>query len=128
VHQSLLWARGGVGAQMRRQFRRVDQSKDAMEFLGKRIPPLDAFNMEMKPFEQRPLHAGHVVLTRGYRLLLALIALEGQATLLRIQRKLPHRISTLAVPTLNQQQARQLSELVLSCIVTERFSQWDWLF
>jgi type III secretion protein K len=46
----------------------------------------------------------------------------------RLQHKLPRRISGFRVPQLAPPQARQLHELMLSCIVPERLPQWDWLF
>jgi type III secretion protein K len=128
VHQSLLLSRGGVGLHMRRQLRRIDKAKNAMEFLTKRIPVLSTLRMNTRSIEQRPISTGHVVVTRGYRLLLALIASSSQPTFLRVQTKLPRRACMLALPQLDQVKIRHLSELVLSCIVAERFPQWDWLF
>ncbi|PIF73084.1 type III secretion protein K [Variovorax sp. 54] len=126
VHLPLFRQRGGAGAQIRRQARRFDA--DAVDFVLDRVPQLTELHMDNAALQQRPLATGRVVVDRGHRLLLGLAAAEGEAVLHRLRRKLPRRISTLGVPLLQRPQARQLNELVLSCIVPERLPQWDWLF
>ena len=51
-----------------------------------------------------------------------------RSALRRLQRMLPRRLAALAVPALTDRQAAQLEELMLACIVPERFPRWDWLF
>jgi type III secretion protein K len=126
VHLPLFRLRGGAGAQIRRQARRFDA--DAVDFVLERVPQLTELHMDSALLQQRPIAAGRVVVERGHRLLLAAAATEGDAVLQRLRHKLPRRISSLGVPTLQARQAQQLNELMLSCIVPERLPQWDWLF
>ena len=126
VHLPLLRQRGALGTQMRRQARRLGD--DALDFVLERVPELSELRMDAKALKDKPTGAGHVIATRGYRLLLGLLAGEGEAVLQRAQHKLPRRVSTYRVPELEARQRRQLGELALSCIVPERLPQWDWLF
>ncbi len=126
AHLPLFRLRGGAGAQIRRQARRLD--RDAAEFVLDRVPQLTELRMDAATLQQRPLATGRVVLDRGHRLLLGAAASESAAVLQRLRLKLPRRISALSVPALEPRQAQQLHELMLSCIVPERLPQWDWLF
>lgn len=116
----------GVAPVLRRQAQRYD--RDAAQFVQQRLPAPSAFAMNTSSLEARPVAAGHVVVERGYRLLLALLAPEGEALLQRVRHKLPRRVSALAPPELKPAQHEQLAELVLLCIVPERLPTWDWLF
>lgn len=116
----------GTGSVLRRQARRYDA--DAAQFVQKRMPALDAFAMNTAALEARPAGAGHLVVARGYRLLLALLAGEGEPLLQRVRHKLPRHASRAALPELRPAQQAQLAELVLLCIVPERLPEWDWLF
>jgi len=118
--------RGALSAQMRRQARRIDA--DAVEFALERAPQPTELRMSAHPLQERPASCGRVLMERGYRLLLAALAPEGDAALQRLQRMLPRRVAALPVPALNARQHDQLIELMLSCIVPERLAPWDWLF
>jgi type III secretion protein K len=126
VHLPLFRLRGGAGAQIRRQARRLDA--DAVDFVLDRVPQLTELHMDSDLLQQRPIATGRVVVDRGHRLLLGAAAAEGDAVLQRLRHKLPRRISNLGVPHLQPRQTQQLNELMLSCIVPERLPQWDWLF
>ncbi|ADU39135.1 SctK family type III secretion system sorting platform protein [Variovorax paradoxus] len=126
AHLPLFKVRGGAGYQIRRQARRFDA--DAVDFVLDRVPQPSELRMDTSNLQQRPIATGRVVVDRGYRLLLGAAAAEGELVLERLRHKLPHRISLLGVPALEPRQARQLNELMLSCIVPERLPQWDWLF
>lgn len=126
AHLPLLRQRGALSSQLRRQARRLGE--DTLDFVLERVPELTEIRMDAKVLKDKPAGAGHVIATRGYRLLLGLMAAEGEAMLRRVQHKLPRRVSTYRVPALEARQQRQLGELVLSCIVPERLPQWDWLF
>lgn len=126
AHLPLFRIRGGVGYQVRRQACRFDE--DAVDFLLDRVPQLTELRMNHSVLEQRPLAAGRVVVERGYRLLVGMVAPEGDSLLRRLQYKLPRRVCALSVPQFEPPQARQVHELMLSCIVPERLPQWDWLF
>ena len=126
VHKPLFSLRGGLGAQVRRQARRV--ADDAVDFVLDRVPQLTQIRVETQGLQQRPLSAGRVMAQRGYRLLVGAVASEGPMALQRLQRKLPRRVSQLRVPPLQPRQLDQLRELMLLCIVPERLPQWDWLF
>jgi type III secretion protein K len=126
VHLPLFRLRGAAGAQIRRQARRFDA--DAVEFLLERVPQITELRMDNAALQQRPSSIGRVVVDRGYRLLLATAAAEGEVVRGRLGHKLPRRISTLGAPSLQRRQLLQLNELMLSCIVPERLPQWDWLF
>ncbi len=126
AHAPLLGLRGALGNQLRRQARRYGE--DSVDFLRDRVPRLTEIRIDPRALQQRPIATGRVVVNRGYRLLLGALAPEGEALLERVRRKLPHRVSLLRVPQLQPGQIRQLSELMLLCIVPERLAQWDWLF
>ena len=125
VHREAFKLRG-VSQLLRRQARRYDD--DAARFVLDRLPPLDQFVMNTSAIEARPHSAGQVVVTRGYRLLLAALSQEGDALLRRVRRKLPRRAAQLHPPELRPAQRAQLCEVMLLCIVPERLPQWDWLF
>ena len=125
AHKALLRQRG-VGAHLRRQARRFDA--DADEFVTDRLPQLSEIRMNATAVQARPHAAGRIVVDRGYRLLLGMLAGEGEPVVQRIQRKLPRRVAALSVPALNDHQASQLREVVLQCLIPERVPQWDWLF
>jgi type III secretion protein K len=118
--------RDAVSAQMRRQARRIDA--DAVEFVLDRAPRLSELQMSAQTLQERPSSCGRVLAERGYRLLLAVLAPEGQAVVQRLRYKLPRRVAALQIPQLSPRQVDQLNELMLSCIVPERLAPWDWLF
>jgi type III secretion protein K len=126
AHKPMFKLRGGVGAQLRRQAQRI--APDAADFVAERMPQLTEIRMNPQRLQERPLSAGRVVLSRGYRLLIAALFPEGQALTQRVQRKLPRRVAALNLPSLNPRQSAQLQELMLLCIVPERLPEWDWLF
>ncbi|MBX3621598.1 MAG: SctK family type III secretion system sorting platform protein [Rhizobacter sp.] len=125
AHKPLLRQRG-LGAALRRQARRLDA--DAADFVAERMPHLSELRMNVSALQQRPQAAGRVVMDRGYRLLLATLAGEGEGVLQRVQRKLPRRVSALGLPTLTPRQTTQLQEVMLQCLIPERLPAWDWLF
>ena len=118
--------RGWLGVRLRRQARRLDA--DAVEFVLGRAPELTAFQMSVHPIKDRPASCGRLLADRGYRLLLAAMAGEGEFAAQRLARMLPRRVSALPVPALEPRQKDQLAELMLSCIVPERLARWDWVF
>jgi len=118
--------RGGLALLLRRQARRIDA--DAVDFVLDRAPELTALQMSVHPLKERPQACGRLLVDRGYRLLLAALAGEGEAALRRLARMLPRRVAALDVPPLAPRQRDQLVELMLACIVPERLAQWDWLF
>jgi type III secretion protein K len=126
AHLPLLKQRGPAAAQLRRQARRYDA--EAVPFALERMPLLPELRMDARPLQERPLAAGRLLVSRGYRLLLAAVAPEGETVVRRVRLKFPRRLATLGVPPLQPRQAQQLSELMLLCIVPERLPQWDWLF
>jgi type III secretion protein K len=123
VHRPLFKQRG-VGTELRRQARRFD----AAAFAQDRMPDLPAFAMNPRAIEQRPRSAGRVIVRRGSRLLMALLAGEGEPVLRRTRLKLPRAAAQVELPVLNAAQRQQLAELIHLCIVPERLSPWDWLF
>ena len=125
AHKPLFKVRG-VASQLRRTARRLDE--DAVDFVMDRVPQLTELRMDAASLQERPLSTGRVVLNRGYRLLMAAVAPEGESVLRRVQRKLPRRVAALGIPAIKPLQAAQLSEVMLLCIVPERLPQWDWLF
>jgi len=125
AHKPLFKLRG-VGSQLRRTARRIDP--DAAEFVLERMPQLSEIRMNPRGLQERPVSTGRVVIDRGYRLLLAAMASEGDAAGERLRRKLPRRVASLSVPQLDPRQLAQLREVMLLCIVPERLPQWDWLF
>jgi type III secretion protein K len=118
--------RGGLALLLRRQARRLDPG--ALEFVLERAPELTALQMSAHPLKERPSGCGRLLVDRGYRLLLAVLAAEGEAAVQRGQRMLPRRVAALEAPALAPRQKDQLVELMLGCIVPERLAQWDWLF
>jgi type III secretion protein K len=125
VHKPLFKVRGPA-SQLRRTARRIDD--DAVEFVLDRVPQLTELRMDTRGLQERPLSTGRVVMNRGYRLLMAAVAPEGEVVLRRVQRKLPRRVAQLSVPVLTPRQSAQLAEVMLLCIVPERLPRWDWLF
>lgn len=126
AHAPLLEQRGPVARRLRRQMQRIDD--DARDFVLGRTPRLPAFAMDASAIERRPASAGRVLTSRGYRLLRGVVALQGDAVLHRLERKLPRAASFARAPQLTDIQANQLSELIQMCLIPERFAQWDWLF
>ena len=118
--------RGGLALLLRRQARRLDPG--ALEFVLERAPELTALQMSAHPLKERPSGCGRLLVDRGYRLLLAVLAAEGEAAVQRGQRMLPRRAAALEAPALAPRQKDQLVELMLGCIVPERLAKWDWLF
>jgi type III secretion protein K len=125
LHARWMNERDALGAELRRQARRIDD--DAVDFVLHRLPRPSAFRIDPSSLRERPIGAGRVVVDRGYRLLQAVLASEGEPVLTRGQRKLPHRAAALRPLTLQPHQLAQLDELMLMCIVPERLPQWDWL-
>jgi type III secretion protein K len=118
--------RNALAAALRRQARRLDVA--AVEFVLERAPQASELQMSAQALKDRPGTCGRVVVDRGYRLLAALMADEGEAAAARLARMLPRRAAALPAPALAARQKQQLRELVLACIVPERLAQWDWLF
>jgi type III secretion protein K len=125
LHARWMSDRDALGAELRRQARRIDD--DAVDFVLHRLPQPSAFRIDPAPLRDRPIRTGRVVADRGYRLLQALLASEGAAVLNRGQRKLPRRAAALRPLSLQPHQLTQLDELMMMCIVPERLPQWDWL-
>lgn len=125
LHARWMSDRDALGAELRRQARRIDD--DAVDFVLHRLPQPSAFRIDPAPLRERPIRTGRVVADRGYRLLQAVLATEGEAVLNRVQRKLPRRAAALRPLSLQSHQLAQLDELMLMCIVPERLPQWDWL-
>lgn len=118
--------RNALAAALRRQARRLDE--DAAAFVLERAPQLTEVQMSVHPLKERPAGCGRLLVDRGYRLLAAVLADEGEAAARRLARMLPRRAAALPVPALGVRQKQQLRELMLACIVPERLAQWDWLF
>lgn len=125
LHGRWMSERDALGAELRRQARRIDE--DAVDFVLHRMPQPSAFRIDPTALRERPVRAGRVVVDRGYRLLQAVLATEGESVLTRAQRKLPRRAAALRPLPLQPHQLLQLDELMLMCIVPERLPQWDWL-
>jgi type III secretion protein K len=127
VHGPLMRPRrNALAAALRRQARRLDA--DAVDFVLERAPQASELQMSAHPLKNHPDGCGRVVVDRGYRLLAALLADEGEGAAARLARMLPRRAASLPVPELAPRQKQQLRELVLACIVPERLPRWDWLF
>jgi len=127
VHAPLMRPRrNALASSLRRQARRLDE--DAVEFVLERAPQATELQMSAHALRERPGACGRIVVDRGYRLLAALIADEGESAAGRLARMLPRRAAALPVPALATRQKQQLRELVLACIVPERLPRWDWLF
>ena len=126
AHAGLLRERSRLGAQLRRQARRL--ADDAADFVLDRTPPLTALRMATAPLSDNPFGCGRIVLDRGYRLLHGVIAVAGDPTLQRALRKSPRRVSMHPVPQLTPSQSTQLEELLRLCLIPERLEAWDWLF
>ncbi|KQW02542.1 hypothetical protein [Rhizobacter sp. Root1221] len=125
VHRPAFRQRGLARA-LERQARRYDA--DAVPFVLDRLPHLDHFAMNLRDLEARPSGAGHLVVDRGHRLLLAALSGTGEVLSGHVRRKLPRRVSSRPLPVLRPAQQAQLIEVILLCIVPERLPQWDWLF
>ena len=125
AHLPLLRQRGVAGSELLRQARRYDAG--VMPFAFDRMPALPALRMNGRALQEQPAAAGRLLIHRGYRLLLGALAPEGEEVVRRVRWKFPRRLADLSVPRLESGQLRQLSELMLLCIVPERLSQWDWL-
>lgn len=125
AHLPLLRLRVPAGLQLRRQARRYDPQ--AAAFALERMPSLPDLRMDAKPLQDRPLAVGRLLVSRGYRLLVAAVVPEGEAIVRRVRLKFPRRLAQLSAPALQPRQAQQLNELMLLCIVPERLPQWDWL-
>ena len=127
VHAPLMRPRrNALAAAMRRQARRLDA--DAVDFVLERAPQASELQMSAHALKDHPDGCGRVVADRGYRLLAALVADEGEGAAARLARMLPRRAAALPVPALAPRQKLQLRELVLACIIPERLPRWDWLF
>jgi type III secretion protein K len=126
AHAGLLRERSRLGAQMRRQARRL--ADDAVDFVLDRTPPLTALRMSTTALVERPYGCGRVVLDRGYRLLHGVVAGAGELALQRARCKSPRRIALQPPPQLDAAQSAQLEELLRLCLIPERLEQWDWLF
>lgn len=112
--------------QMHRFAKRL--APDATDFVLHRTPALTQLVLNYRPARKHPYGTGSLVMDRGYRILLGMLATEGDALLGRTLRKLPRRVSSLKVPPLRSKQIGQISELMFLCLIPERFPQWDWLF
>lgn len=127
THRALLRHRHRhLGPVLRRQLQRYEPG--ALGFAMDRMPVLPAFEMNNAALVAHPAGAGRVLVRRGARLLLALLAQDGPAVVERTRQKLPRHQSAGEVPLLTPAQLQQLEELVQLCIVPERLSSWHWLF
>ena len=127
VHAPLMRPRrNALASSLRRQARRLDE--DAVDFVLERAPLATELQMSAHALKERPGACGRIVVDRGYRLLAALLADEGEPAAERLARMLPRRVAALPVPVLAVRQKQQLRELMLACIVPERLPRWDWLF
>lgn len=118
--------RDALAAQLRRQARRLDVN--AVEFVLDRAPQPTEIRMSDTAFRADPWSSGRLLMERGYRLLLATVLPEGESVVRCMQLRFPKRAAALNVPALQPRARAQLEELILSCIVPERMSEWDWLF
>lgn len=125
THRALLRHRH-LGPVLRRQLQRYEPG--ALAFAMDRMPDLPAFEMNNAVLVAHPAGAGRVLVWRGARLLLALLAQDGPAVTERTRQKLPRHVSAGDLPMLTQGQLQQLEELVQLSIVPERLSSWHWLF
>lgn len=111
---------------MRRLARRIEPG--AAEFVLTRAPTLTDLILNNRIPRKYPAGAGWLVMNRGYRMLLGVLATEGPALLGRTLRKLPRRVSALPIPHFTPVHISQLGELIFLCLIPERMPQWDWLF
>ncbi len=111
---------------MHRFARRIHH--DAARFVIGRTPALTGLILSKRLAPKNPLGLGSLVMSRGYRMLLGVLATEGDAVVRQVMRKLPRRVSTLKVPIFRSPKLEQISELIFLCLVPERMPQWDWLF
>lgn len=111
---------------MHRLARRIDH--DAARFVIARTPALTGLVLSKRLAPENPLALGTLVMDRGYRMLLGVLAVEGDAVLQRVLRKLPRRVASLKVPVFRSPKLEQVSELIFLCLIPERMPQWDWLF
>src|SRR5690606_32755573 len=125
THKPLFKARS-TAASMHRLARRVDPA--AAEFVLKRAPDLTQLVLNHGVARRRPAGVGRLVTDRGYRMLLGVLATEGNALLGRTLRKLPRRVSALTIPAFKPAHIAQLGELIFLCLIPERMPEWDWLF
>lgn len=125
AHKSLFDV-ASTAPHLHRFARRLDP--DAAEFVMSRVPTLTGVALNSRPVRTHPYGTGSLMMDRGYRILLGVLAVEGDALLGRVLRKLPRRVAALKVPPFKSAQLSQLSELIFMCLIPERFPQWDWLF
>lgn len=125
THKPLFKTRSTAAA-MRRLADRIDPG--AAEFVLKRAPDLTELVLNQRVVRANPAGVGRLVVDRGYRMLLGVLATEGNALLGRTLRKLPHRVSALSIPAFKPVHIGQLGELIFLCLIPERMSEWDWLF
>lgn len=111
---------------MHRFARRIHS--DAARFVIGRTPALSGLVLSKRLAPKNPLGLGALVMSRGYRMLLGVLASEGESVVRQTLRKLPRRVSLLKIPTFRSPKLEQISELIFLCLVPERMSQWDWLF
>jgi type III secretion protein K len=125
AHRRLFEGRS-TGPQMHRFAQRLDP--DAADFVLYRAPQLPGLVLNDRPARKNPIGVGSLVMDRGYRILIGMLATEGDALLGRTLRKLPRRVSTMKVPPFKAAQLDQIGELMFLCLIPERLPQWDWLF
>lgn len=111
---------------MHRLARRIHP--DAARFVIGRTPALTGLVLSKRLAPNNPLALGSLVMSRGYRMLLGVLASEGSAIVRKVIRKLPRRVSALKIPSFRTAKLEQVSELIFLCLVPERMSEWDWLF
>ncbi|HEY9026283.1 MAG TPA: type III secretion system protein, partial [Burkholderiaceae bacterium] len=90
VHGPLMRPRrNALASALRRQARRLDEG--AVDFVLERAPQASELQMSAQPLKDRPGACGRLVADRGYRLLAALLADEGEDAAARLARMLPRR-------------------------------------
>jgi type III secretion protein K len=102
--------------------------RDAVQFVMERTPYLRAVRAKGALLKEHPEIAENKIRERGYRLLLSFLSGSGAAVFGRFRLKLPKKVAELTLPALEVEQAQQVTELMLLCIIPERLGEWDWLF
>lgn len=111
---------------MHRLARRIHP--EAARFVIGRTPALTGLVLSKRLAPTNPLALGSLVMSRGYRMLLGVLATEGNGIVRKVIRKLPKRVAALKVPSFRAAKLEQVSELIFLCLVPERMTEWDWLF
>lgn len=102
--------------------------RTAVPFVLHRAPPFGAIGETLEPFRHSPQQAVNMMRLRGCRLLLDLMASEGDEVSRRVRLKFTHAVSEQPPYGLNTMHRQHLAELIFMCLIPERLVQWDWLF